>query len=755
MKSPSRSWSAGLVLLGACKGCTPEEEAPAAKLDPIPVEAAGVHVGAGVGTGTVDVPYFVVNEAGGVVVGADAVEVAVDRGTVLGSMDAFGWGTAAVDVDARSLVTLTAAAGVLSGTGSVFGVGDVPPTAERVVLPESAPGLVVSAGGGLVWASGGAVYWSAGDDRPPVRVLDLGSEDEVTSLEAAQIDGDGVADLILGTVDSAVLLRGRDGGGLVWGVGYRVVSGTVNGVSVADLDGDGDQDLVVANNHDDGASVVFATQSDAWIFTETTGFDLDFPIYGVSAQAVDAGGVPDILFMTAEGLLRRYGYTQDTWLSDLASDVDLGIGEGATLPRTRDLTRDGVADILVYGARSDGLASADVVSLAGSILTYPLLTDSIRPATTSMAFADLDGDGSDSTFLLADDAFTVASYASDGSGTFALSTYDLGGPIRGVTPADVDGDGVFDAVSTADDGVLVLPGSDSTGTWYVDRDTGALYALGLLGVPWAGDVNGDGLLDLVGFRTDGAAPELAVMLAAPAGPGAPSWARGVPAVYGTTTAAVDLAVCGPTVWALLTDGFQTTLDTFTITEAGDLSPVLESVVDDASFVVCDGAGAATVTVDGAVTRWATDGTSTPGDPVPTPVEDVASSSLGQLSTCTATGCVELVADVDGDGIEDPITLTATGTSVTLADGTGVSLPGAGAGWAGDVDGDGVADLVLGTAGRVAVYRFLYDAVAPGIGRSLDRDVEDAAHFGDVDGDGAVDLLTYTSDGGVIWVSGAD
>jgi hypothetical protein len=212
-----------------------------------------------------------------------------------------------------------------------------------------------------------------------------------------------------------------------------------------------------------------------------------------------------------------------------------GVGATLTVALNGDATAaavDALIENLTYGNVSDAptadrtlrlnvfdAAGADIAPLAGVTTSYTPLTSAANPFAgntgyfTTVAFADLDGDGDDDA-IVGDFAGTLR-VLRNGTATQAGAFVELTGaanPLSSVdvgnfsTPAfaDLDGDGDLDAVVGEQAGILTTFRNGTTGT------TGAFVQLSGSANPLAGvvvaagwstpgfvDLDGDGDLDAV------------------------------------------------------------------------------------------------------------------------------------------------------------------------------------------------------------------------------------------------------------------
>ncbi len=753
-----------LVLLAGCKGCKDTPSLPA-DLTALDASVAGVYAGEGVGVGQATVPAFATNAIGAAVV---ATDLAATGGTL--TVDGQGWGT--VTATATSAITATSGGFSASGTGWVTTA--TPPSFENpanaIASMASPPSQLAVAGGGVVWLSGTSVWWAA-EEGPAVPVATL--PDDIIAIEPVQIDKDGITDLVLWSPTTAVLLRGRDGGGLTFAAGWTAVAGqTIVGCDVQDLDGDGLVDVQVATTNGSGTDV-------AWMLGDGSGWGLgdvltaDYVTMGIAGEDYTGDGIIEPSLISEDGLLHRYAHVQNGWEVAQSSDISLGMGPGTRLYPSADLNDDGIPEIIAVGPLLDGTGTQALALTAGatSMLTYNFYTaDSTRnlPSYAALSFGDLSGDGIPDLALASNLGFLRIAWnanhmTDDGTGTGVASpafesVVSTEFPTaNGVGIGQLSDDGIEDVLLAGDSYVTTLIGAaladdpntftDETGQWKGPASRFAVFNLGIAGEPVVEDLNGDGALDFLSFTQNSNGLALQTWHSYPATDTATAgWTNAGGVAVAAAAEPVALAICGETAWALDTEAGSTVLRGFSLDAAGVAGAVLTQANVNGDQLLCG------PFVDGTVVAVADHAGSTL----------TSVTSVGVATSAPLPGPTVGSADTDGDGVMEVVSLPDAGQILAYDDGTGVDalveatadqvrVNDTGIGRASfggtpslsDADGDGVPDVVFQDAGTVWIYRVLDNGglgLAPPTVFQTVRPVQGAAHFGDVTGDGVPDLM---------------
>jgi hypothetical protein len=576
----------------------------------------------------------------------------------------------------------------------------------------------------------------------------LTSPTEITEAPASlllmDVDGDGRKDALTGLWFALGLARADATGGFA-PVGERDESHGFQDMAAADVDGDGDQDLLYTNTQTfvvpEPTGVMVNNGSGSFLVQE---IGTNQPGDDLAAGDLDGDGDPDVVVVAADGdvlgvslggsgasfgpfstfnvgedpLALRLGDVNGDGDLDVAvarktgASVHLGDGLGGLGPprpvntmgngqdvALLDMDADGLLDIAISNASNNPNNAGWLATARGhgdglfdDPVTWPLAYD-----PTNLLVADFDGDGNED-LVASSNLESVGILFSDGLGGFAAPELYAKAYYGDVVDVDDrNGDGAPDLVQ-AGLHVFLEMRNDGTGTLVGPR----AYQQGLQPQRAAtGDLDGDGLVDALGPWLGSAA--VGVHLGDGAGGLAPavSWPVGS---FPRDAALGDLDQDGD-------------LDAV-VTEAGAARLLL---------VPNDGAGG--------FPSWSS---------YNYPLTELAWSP--QLADLDGDGLLDVAAAVDSDLLlawGDGAGGFSSATSVALGIST---FSGVTALVLGDLEGDGDLDAVVGGAYFDDVAVLLGDGsggfqlqplLSTGYNGTLDLEL------GDVDGDGHLDLLTQS------------
>jgi hypothetical protein len=339
----------------------------------------------------------------------------------------------------------------------------------------------------------------------PYQTYTIGEDFDFALGAVADLNGDAHPDIAVADTGGGVLrLLFNQGDGTFEEVPEIATGDSPQGVTAADLDGEGHADLVVSHgalgdqaghlsvmlNNGDGtfqAQVDYATV-DNWF-----------------SSAVDVDGDADLDLViedaTQKGPLGKYGAV--VWLNNGDGTFEEGeryfldvqyIGHVAT----GDLNGDTVPDLLIrhYPEPKVSIQLGNGDGSFGEPVEYET-ADRLQDVTV----ADLDGD-SHPDLATGNSLGVVNVLLNNGDGTFQDRTdYDVGGDVMGIYAVDMGGDGSLDLVfDTSGGGNVGLLTNNGDGTFELTQE---YYWKGIwLSSIAVCDVDGDGNLDLVGADSD-------------------------------------------------------------------------------------------------------------------------------------------------------------------------------------------------------------------------------------------------------------
>jgi hypothetical protein len=501
-------------------------------------------------------------------------------------------------------------------------------------------------------------------------------------------------------------------------------SGAVS-VFVADMDNDGDMDILSASLFDD---TIAWYENDGGADPSWTASDIATSAdgaYSVFAADMDNDGDMDILSASqSDDTIAWYesdGNANPSWsASDIATNA-----EGAKSVFAADMDNDGDMDILSASYSDSTIAWYENDGTADPSWTASDIATSADGAWSVFA-ADMDSDGDMdivSASMLDD---TIAWYENDGAADPSWSASDIATSAdgaRSVFAADMDNDGDMDILSASlfDDTIAWYENDGSTDPSWAASDI-AESADGARSV-FAADIDNDGDMDILSasqidntiawYENDGAAD--------------PSWT------------ASDIATSADGAWSV----FAADMD-----NDGDMDVLSASYSDD---TIAWYENTATFSFD---PTWTASDIATSANAA-SGVFAADMDNDGDMDILSASFADDTVAwyenlgDTDGDG-----NLDWTASDITT------SADGAYSVFAADIDGDGDMDVLSASANddTIAWYENLGDTDDDGV---LDWDPANIAtnadgawsvFAADMDNDGDIDVLSaaYGTDDGIAW-----
>jgi hypothetical protein len=335
---------------------------------------------------------------------------------------------------------------------------------------------------------------------------DFGPEQQIfststpTGFQVADIDGDGDMDVLSGSQAGPIAWYPNTNG--TFGVQIVITDGgSPADISVGDVDGDGDLDVIGDKQNADRIEWHENLGGDGSAWEAHRISDLpDFPT-GVHNADVDGDGDLDVITWSA--LDANVGWFENQSIHHSAlpeGGVALDTGQNYQALLAVDLDGDGRLDA-VHGGNSGsfrGMRWNRNLGGGSFAATVPIAGEG--PNSLGFAASDVDRDGD--VDLVKTDNFedTVDWWDNDGSGSFSTkrTIVSVANP-QGLALADIDRDGHIDVI-TAEQGTTAFRWYENDGTplngGWVPRTLDST----LLG-PWGvavGDIDRDGHLDVVG-----------------------------------------------------------------------------------------------------------------------------------------------------------------------------------------------------------------------------------------------------------------
>jgi len=389
--------------------------------------------------------------------------------------------------------------------------------------------LDVLVGGTNYVDNSGDIYWlkrEASGDYTRITLLHLNSTG-ITVNRLADLDGDGDLDHVEALYDGSSTTISwwnntlSETGSVGWGSSHTIGDGmaTLWDLDTGDIDGDGDLDIVAA---DDGADAVYWFENDGSPEDGWTRHDVDTGLDGacsVEPADIDEDGDLDIVAVGAdENTLVWYENRGLSWTTHEALSGIVGPMSASVA----DMDFDGDLDVMI-SLDEDEVIWAE--NLGGGLWQKRSVDAGYEQPGDAVA-VDLDGDGD----------LDIAACSSKGNGNVAWwenetihREFEVAEPIairdgltnpRGVAIGDINGNGQQDVILGGwDDAFVKVYFRISDSAWWENTvDSGQNRFRDIS----TGDIDGDSDLDLLGATLAG---DEIVWWANDGGSGLPSWTR--------------------------------------------------------------------------------------------------------------------------------------------------------------------------------------------------------------------------------------
>lgn len=367
----------------------------------------------------------------------------------------------------------------------------------------------------------------ASSDFAPAQTFAAGTNPNF--LAQADLNGDNKPDLVVvNTSDStvSVLLNNTPVGAMTQSFASQQTFATgsmPNSVAIADIDGDGKPDLVVANSGTSTVSVLFNTTANDTMIASFAAQQTIAASNPTSLIAADINGdhKPDLLYVNgAYSAVLINTTVTGSMAASFAAQQTFGTGGGAII--ASDINGDGKPDLIE--ALGDGVAVLLNTTAAGAPVASFAAQQAFGTGAggTSVVAVDINRDGKPD---LAISSFGDNHYQSNhvsvllnitptGAQTPAFAArqdFDSGDYPTFLSAADINGDGAPDLVVTNSEGAAIMLNNTAPGaaapSYSTQRMTGGQFS-----AVTAADVNGDGKPDLIGITAAGAVVQLNTMV---------------------------------------------------------------------------------------------------------------------------------------------------------------------------------------------------------------------------------------------------
>jgi hypothetical protein len=323
----------------------------------------------------------------------------------------------------------------------------------------------------------------------------------LSSVFCSDIDGDGDMDIISSSFTNNTVFWIENTDGLGDFSTPNIISGNadeVESVFVADLDGDGDMDIISASKNDDKIAWYENTDGNGLFSDEKIVSSNADGASSVFASDLDGDGDMDIISASKnDDKIAWYENADGNGLFSDEKIVSIN-ADGASSVFASDLDGDGDVDIISGSKNDDKVAWYENADGSGNFSNEIIISVNADMVLSVIA-ADIDNDGDQDVLYASTGNNRIIWVKNNGDGVFGegnIITAYTNYP-RSVFVADINGDGYKDVLSASsgDNKIAFYINSDGQGN-FLEQQSLAFSIDGLREL-YSDDLNGDGKADLI------------------------------------------------------------------------------------------------------------------------------------------------------------------------------------------------------------------------------------------------------------------
>jgi 6-phosphogluconolactonase (cycloisomerase 2 family) len=359
----------------------------------------------------------------------------------------------------------------------------------------------------LIYSGGGAINSTTYETK---KSFSTGNFPQV--VLAGDFDGDGKPDMVTPNTNSNTIsvLKNTSTSGIVSfaaKVDYPAAGSPAN-VSIADFDGDGKLDLAVVNISSNIVSFYRNTSTNTISFAAKIDFTTGASPYGIAIADFNGDGKQDIAVANyASNTVSVLKNNSSPGNISFGVKSDFTIGAGPFTITSGDVDGDNKADLVSTNSQSNSISILRNISDVNGISFASRIDIGTIASPATATIADFDNDGKQDIAVGSETVATVSIYRNlSGVGNISLSSkvdYSIAGPSYYVAAGDLNGDGKPDIVSgfISSNIISVIENTSTPGILSFSQkinytsDSGPFYTI-------VQDVDGDGVNDFVSANSN-------------------------------------------------------------------------------------------------------------------------------------------------------------------------------------------------------------------------------------------------------------